>query len=100
MAEAGRACVEFWCSLALSKGIKIEVAPSSGLLDNNVPEDEKLYGYHRLDDPLIQRVENGSLVITRKSAAKEVKQEELRPPEPIDETVLIGRHDIKGVTYD
>lgn len=100
MAEAGRACVEFWCSLALSKGIKVEVAPSSGLLDNNVPEDEKLYGYHRLDDPLIQRIEDGSLLIIRKSEAGPYKDKKMSPPEPVDGSVLIGRHDVKGVTYD
>ena len=26
MAESGRACVEFWCAIAVSKGIKIEIA--------------------------------------------------------------------------
>lgn len=94
MAEAGRACVEFWCSQAISRGVKIEVASSSSLLDTNVPEAEKLYGYHRLDDPLVQKVENGSLSVTRKS--------DLLPPEPLDahESVLIGREDIKGVTYE
>lgn len=102
LAEAGRACVEFWCALALSKGIQIQVAPSSSLLDTDVPEDEKLYGYHRLDDPLVQRVENGSLVIARKSALKEMEKEKLSSPEPTDGRgpTLIGRHDIKGVTYN
>lgn len=94
-AEAGRACVEFWCAIAVTKGIQIEVARTSGLLDTNVPEDEKLYGYHRLDDPLIQRFDQGSLVIGPSS--------ELKAPEPTDakprEGVLIGRHDIPGVSY-
>ena len=94
-AEAGRACVEFWCAIAVTKGIQIEVARTSGLLDTNVPEDEKLYGYHRLDDPLIQRFDQGGLVIGPSS--------ELKSPEPTDtkvqEGVLIGRHDIPGVSY-
>lgn len=94
MAEAGRACVEFWCSQAVSKGIQLEVAQSSSLLDTNVPAEEKLYGYHRLDNPLVQTFENGTLSVTRKS--------DLQPPEPLDaqEPVLIGRKDIKGVTHD
>jgi len=93
-AEAGRACVEFWCAVAVLKGIKIEVARTSGLLDTNVPEDEKLYGYHRLEDPLVQKFENNGLVIVPKSS--------LKPPEPLDnqpQGVLIGRHDIPGVNY-
>ena len=101
LAEAGRSCVEFWCAIALSKGIKIEVAPKSGLLDTNVPIDEKLYGYHRLEDPLVQTVVNGDLFIGKKSESEKLlkPQQELTPPEPKD-GVVIGRHDIKGVNYD
>ena len=69
--EAGRSCVEFWCSVALSRGIPVEVAPRSGLLDTNVPEEEKLYGYHRLDDPLVQRMVDGQLIISKKSKISE-----------------------------
>ena len=86
MAESGRACVEFWCAIAATKGIKLEVAHRSSLLDTNVPDNEKLYGYHRLDDPLVQTVQNGGLLIT--------KQSEIEPPEPIDsEPIIFGRHD-------
>ena len=86
MAESGRACVEFWCAIAISKGIKIEVAHRSGLLDTNVPDNEKLYGYHRLEDPLVQTVKDGSLLIT--------KQSSIDPPEPVEsEPIIFGRHD-------
>ena len=101
-AEAGRSCVEFWCAMALSKGITVQVAPRSGLLDTDVPEDEKIYGYHRLDDPLVQRVVNGSLIIAKKSEIKGIEKENnLSAPEPLDgrKPVLIGRHDIEGVSY-
>jgi len=87
IAEAGRACCEFWCAIAVSRGIKLEVAHNSGLLDTNVPENEKLYGYHRLEDPLVQTFNNEGLLIT--------KQSEYIPPEPMDiEPILIGRHDL------
>ena len=86
MAESGRACVEFWCAIAVTKGIKLEVAHRSSLLDTNVPENEKLYGYHRLDDPVVQTVQDGNLLITRES--------EIAPPEPVDnEPIIFGRHD-------
>ena len=92
-AEAGRACCEFWLAIAISKGIKINIANSSSLLDMNVPEDQKLYGYHRLDDPLVSTATNGSMLITKKS--------KLDPPEPLDATPnIIGREDIPGVTYE
>ena len=90
-AEAGRACCEFWLAIAISKGIKVNIAHNSSLLDMNVPEDQKLYGYHRLDDPLVSTATNGSMLITRKS--------KLEPPEPLDATPnIIGREDIPGVT--
>jgi len=91
-AEAGRGCCEFWLAIATTKGIKINIAHSSSLLDTNVPEDEKLYGYHRLDNPLISTVSKGSLMIMRKS-----KKE---PPNPKDLPNVIGREDIPGVTYE
>ena len=93
-AEAGRACCEFWCAIAISRGIKIEVAHRSGFLDTNVPENEKLYGYHRLENPLVQQIVDGNLFIRR--------QDDIKSPEPEDgrQPVLIGRHDVKGVTYD
>ena len=92
-AEAGRACCEFWLAIAISKGIKINIAHNSSLLDTNVPDDQKLYGYHRLDDPLVSTVTQGSMLITKKS--------KLSPPEPIDYTPnIIGREDIPGVTYE
>tara|TARA_R100000995_G_C3438268_1_gene101974 strand:- start:1 stop:720 length:720 start_codon:yes stop_codon:yes gene_type:complete len=92
-AEAGRGCCEFWLAIAISKGIKINIAYNSSLLDTNVPDDEKLYGYHRLENPLISSVSEGSLVIKRKS--------KLEPPEPLDShSNLIGREDIPGVSYE
>lgn len=100
-AEAGRACCEFWTAVALTKGIIVETARNSAFLDTNVPKNEKLYGYHRLDDPLVQSIEDGNIVIVRQSEYKEKKQEEVGSPEPLDgrTPVLIGRTDIEGVTY-
>ena len=85
MAEAGRACTEFWISAAIARGIKVEVAYNSTLLDTNVPDEEKLYGYHRLDDPLVLSVKDGALTVAKKSEAT--------PPGPVEEPVLYGRHD-------
>ena len=80
-------------AIASTKGIKINIAHSSSLLDTNVPDDQKFYGYHRLEDPLVSTTTNGSMLITRKS--------KLEPPEPLDSTPnIIGRDDIPGVTYE
>ena len=85
MAESGRACTEFWLSFCVSQGIKIDVAYGSSLLDTNVPPEERLYGYHRLDDPLVMNIENEELLITRQS--------ELILPEPVDTPIIFGRYD-------
>ena len=69
-----------------NKGIKLEIAHRSGLLDTNVPDNEKLYGYHRLEDPLVQTVQEGNILITRQS--------EIQPPEPVEsDPIIFGRHD-------
>ena len=99
-AEAGRACCEFWCAIALSKGIQIEIAQNSGFMDTNVPENEKLYGYHRLEDPLVQTIKDGNLIIVPQSEYIKEEKETLSPPEPLDNPVLIGRHDVPGVSYN
>jgi hypothetical protein len=48
-AEKGRGCVEFWLGLAAARGIEIAVAQLSTLMDANVPQEERLYGYDTLD---------------------------------------------------
>tara|TARA_R100000781_G_scaffold14615_4_gene12142 strand:- start:4258 stop:4977 length:720 start_codon:yes stop_codon:yes gene_type:complete len=52
-AEAGRACVEFWLCKLMENDITVGVSPRSTVLDADVPATERLYGYHRLDRPLI-----------------------------------------------
>ena len=94
-AEAGRACVEFWCAMAIQNNVAIEVARTSPLLDVNVPDEEKLYGYHRLDNPLIQSVVDGKLKITKKDSMSPPEAEDAKKVKP----VLVGRHDIPNVTY-
>jgi hypothetical protein len=85
-AEAGRACVEFWLSKAMFNGVEIEVAHTSGLLDTAVPAEEKLYGYHRLEDPLVVITdEKGVLIAKKRSQLQQFKREQ--------EPVLVDRND-------
>ena len=91
-AEAGRACCEFWVATGIAKGMKIEVAHNSPFLDTNVPPEQKLYGYHRLDNPPVVYLNKGQLDVTESS---EIEKEDvykgfsgrtekitLGPPEP------------------
>ncbi len=48
-AERGRGCVEFLLGLAAARGVALEVAHDSSLLDANVSDRERLYGYDAYD---------------------------------------------------
>ena len=70
-AEAGRACCEYLLSKATERGIKVGVAAGSSLLDTNEPVMSKLYGYHRLADPLVIGLENDRFVAKKYSEIKD-----------------------------
>jgi hypothetical protein len=44
-AERGRACLEFWVGIACARGVAVQVAADSSLLDSNCGAEIKLYGY-------------------------------------------------------
>ena len=83
-AEQGRGCCEFWLAKCMDAGIIVRVALTSGLLDADIPVQEKLYGYHRLEDPVITYMVNDKLKICRWS---EVEKQQAIP------IGLVGRHD-------
>ena len=89
-AEAGRACCEYWLANCMNAGIEVGVAASSYLLDTAVEAEEKLYGYHRLDDPLI--VDYDSETQQLKVRKKSTKEEKQYIPQP----TLVGREDGKS----
>jgi len=86
-AEAGRSCTEFWLSKCIDAGMQIEVAPRSSLLDMDIPMQEKLYGYHRLDDPKIT-YQNGSTMSVCKLSEVEMEA-------PIKPVGIINRNDLE-----
>ena len=88
-AEAGRACVEFWLSKAMHLGVKIEFANTSGLLDTNIVAEEKLYGYHRLQDPLVIMSNGEGFMTSMKKSEAIAMQGQEQKIEPI----LIDRND-------
>ena len=83
-AEQGRGCCEFWLAKCMDEGIIVQVALTSGLLDADVPVQEKLYGYHRLEDPFVTYMINDEVKICRWS---EVEKQQAIP------IGLVGRHD-------
>ena len=85
-AESGRGCVEFWLSKCIDASIQIEIAPRSSLLDTDIDFKEKLYGYHRLNDPKIT-YQNGSGIKVCKLSEMQL-QEESKP------VGIIGRKDL------
>ena len=92
-AEAGRGCVEFWISKCIDAGMKIAVAPRSSLIDTDIDIKEKLYGYHRLDDPKITyQDKDGTIKVCNWS---EVEKEEKQKP-----VGIINRKDLTPVEPD
>ena len=90
--ELGRACCEFWLAKCMDLGIDVSVAASSSMLDTNVPEEQKLYGYHRLENPPVVYLNKGQLDVTESSEIKKedvhkgfsgrTEQITIGPPEP------------------
>tara|TARA_R100001082_G_scaffold26196_1_gene13008 strand:- start:229 stop:954 length:726 start_codon:yes stop_codon:yes gene_type:complete len=90
--EMGRACCEFWLAKCMDLGIDVSVAASSSMLDTNVPEEQKLYGYHRLENPPVVYLNKGQLDVTESSEIEKedvykgfsgrTEQITLGPPEP------------------
>ncbi len=88
-AEAGRACVEFWISKCMSEDIIVGISGRSTVLDSNVPATEKLYGFHRLDKPLVAVPHEGKFMIGPFDEINEQLErvglkinEDVVPPEP------------------
>ena len=85
-AEAGRGCVEFWLSKCIDAGVQIEIAPRSTLLDTDVGFEEKLYGYHRLNNPKVA-YQNGPTMSVCKLSDIQIEEKQ----KPIG---IIGRKDL------
>tara|TARA_R110001583_G_scaffold106910_1_gene255340 strand:- start:1528 stop:2253 length:726 start_codon:yes stop_codon:yes gene_type:complete len=74
-AEAGRACCEFWLAKCIDQGVEISIAPRSNLLDTDVDIQNKLYGYHRLPDPIITYIKDDKMQAGKWSEVEKEKQE-------------------------
>jgi len=88
-AEAGRGCVEFWIGKCIHQGISVGIAPRSSLLDTDVGVRNKLYGYHRLQNPKIAYKNGAGFKIQNWSSLK-IKEN----TKPVG---MIGRKDLSPV---
>jgi len=75
-AEMGRACCEFWLAKCMEQNIEVSIAVRSNLLDANVDLKDKLYGYHRIADPIVSYVKDGKMKVCKYS---EVVQQNVIP---------------------
>jgi hypothetical protein len=60
-AESGRGCVEYLLGIACGRGMRLNVPSTTTLLDANVPDDRRIYGYH---DPVHVEVIDGQVRVT------------------------------------
>ena len=88
-AEAGRACTEFWLAKCMEAQIQIGVSHRSTLLDHSVPIQERIYGFHRLKDPILAVPNEPEWIVCEQSKIEEEMEragvqmpEEMRSPEP------------------
>lgn len=70
--ESGRGCLEFWLGMAIANGIKVRIGEHSSLMDSNVPDHHKPYGYDAFDIQFTQ--ENGE--------TRTIKRDRERLPDP------------------
>ena len=89
-AEAGRGCLEFWIAKCIADGMNVGIAPRSTLLDTDVEIKEKLYGYHRLDNPKVTYMDQDG--DTRVCLWSDLQAEETKKP-----IGIISRKDITPV---
>lgn len=69
-AERGRGCVEFLLGKATERGIEIVLPQAGTLLDANVPQNEKLYGFDT-ENVRFERDEDGALRFLREPREEE-----------------------------
>lgn len=60
-AESGRGCVEYLLGIACYKGMHLHVPATTTLLDANVPDGKRIYGYH---DPVWVDLVDGRVKVT------------------------------------
>jgi hypothetical protein len=85
-AESGKACCEFWLAKCMENNIEVSVAPRSNLLETDVDIKEKLYGYHRLKDPVVTYLKEDKIRTCKWSEV--VKETAPQNPQMIDRNDL------------
>lgn len=70
-AEEGRGCLEFWIGSAITRGMSVEVAEGSTLLDISKPASQRFYGYDMVDIELQRNEQTGQLKIKMTDRAPE-----------------------------
>ena len=70
----------------MEAGIQVKISPRSSLLDTDVGFEEKLYGYHRLNDPKVTYQNGAGIKVCNLS---EIEIEEKNKP-----IGIINRNDI------
>ena len=71
---------------SMENDIEVSIAPRSNLLETDVDIKEKLYGYHRLEDPVVTYLKDGTIQTCKWSEV--VKEETPSKPQMIDRNDL------------
>ena len=77
-AESGRGCVEFYLGIAAARGIGVEIASDSTLLDANVDPSLKPYGYDAYDVKFNQTDDGVEINMTERESLPTAEEMEAR----------------------
>lgn len=76
-AESGRGCVEYLLGIACSRGMQLNLPDTTTLLDANVEDGRRLYGYL---DPVYVRVADGQVTLSSTKPTVATATDEGTPP--------------------
>lgn len=69
-AEKGRACLEFWMGIACARGVAVNIAADSTLMDTSAPIEERIYGYDAYHLELVHSADRAAPIVV--ATAREV----------------------------
>ena len=95
--ESGKANMEFILGICMSMGMEVHVSPKSTLLDANIPQAERMYGYREPIDVKPDPENNERWIVTeRPDVGKKLRDErKLQEKKVLQDLMLKYKDDVK-----
>mgnify|MGYP002133772196 CR=1 FL=1 len=89
-AERGRACMEFWLGIAVSKGVRLTIPKVSSLMDAMYSQADKLYGYDTVDVGITAEGQAFRVEFTERDSRPTADEIEARYDHNVHPNALVG----------